>query len=404
MGIDLTRQVGENEEKYLWRLGSAKESGMIDLSWGDIADLMNKYCRADEDEYYSEAAYRKPFQQAKRFFDSGVFSQTEDEYIDALKTARQELSKERTKIRDERTALNRELREQGRRESMYEIVKRAFDTYKGTEFEYIPSVVKDSDCDVIIHLTDIHCGLEIDSTFNKFNSDILKKRLDKFLDEIYDIKKLYNPEKAYLILGGDFIHGIIHLNCRLESKEDLVQQIMTCSDMVSYFVYELSKMFKKVEVHTVVGNHSRSFPNKEDSSHAENFDLLIPFVGKRTLSNIKNVEFKDNYIDCGIANFMVRGHSVFAAHGDKDTAKTVVYNMTKMARKAKVALPDMCYLGHRHTNGLTTVDDVKVIESGCVDGMDSYCIEERLTGTPEQTVTVVTEKKMIKALCDIQID
>jgi hypothetical protein len=78
--------------------------------------------------------------------------------------------------------------------------------------------------------------------------------------------------------------------------------------------------------------------------------------------------------------------------------------MTKIARKANVALPDVCYLGHRHTNGLTTVDGVKVIESGCVDGMDSYCIDERLTGTAEQTVTVVTESKMIKALCDIQID
>lgn len=400
---DLVRRIGENEEQYLWRLGSAKESGLIDLSWGEIADLMNKHCREDEDEYYSEAAYRKPFQQAKRFFDSGVFSKSEDEYIDALKTARHELSKERTKIRDERTALNRELREQGRRESMYEIVRRALDTYEETRFEYTPSKINDSDCDVIIHLTDIHCGLEIESVFNKFNAQILEDRLKKFLDEINEIRELYKPQNAYLILGGDFIHGIIHVNCRIESKENLVQQIMSCSDLVSNFVYELSKMFQRVEVHTVVGNHSRSFPNKDESVHGENFDLLVPFIGKRTLSNIKNVDFKDNYIDSGIANFMVRGHSVFAAHGDRDTAKTVVYNMTKMARKAKVALPDMCYLGHRHTNGLSTVDDVKVIESGCVDGMDSYCIDERLTGTPEQTVTVVTENRMIKALCDIQI-
>lgn len=400
----LYKQQNENEEQYLWRLGIAKDSGLIDLSWDEIADLINKYCRESEDEYRSEAAYRKPYQQAKRFFDSEVFSKPEDEYIQELKTAKQELNKERVKIRDERTALNRELREQGRRESMYEIVRNALNDYECKLYEYTPSLVEDSDCDFIIHLTDVHCGIDIHSVFNEFNSDILEERLEKFLDEIYEIKELYKPENAYVILGGDFIHGIIHLNGRLESKENLVQQIMQCSNLVSHFIYRLSTMFKNVEVHTVVGNHSRSFPNKEDSAHGENFDLLIPFIGKRALQNIKNVEFKENYIDCGIANFMVRGHSVFAAHGDRDTAKTVVYNMVKMARKAKIPLPDMCYLGHRHTNGLTTVDDVKVIESGCVDGMDSYCIDERLIGTPEQTVTVVTEKRMIKALCDIQID
>lgn len=78
--------------------------------------------------------------------------------------------------------------------------------------------------------------------------------------------------------------------------------------------------------------------------------------------------------------------------------------MIKFSRKANLQLPDMCYLGHRHTNGLTTVDDVKVIESGSIGGMDTYCIDKRLIGTPEQTITVVTERKMIKALCDIQID
>lgn len=400
----LVKQENENEEQYLWRLGNAKDSGLIDLSWDDIADLMNKYCRSEEDEYRTASAYRKPYQQAKRFFDSKVFTISEDEYIVQLTSARQELAKERVKIRDERTALNRELREQGRRESMYEVVRNAFENYEGIKYDYVPSVVSHGDCDIIIHLTDIHCGIEIDTAFNKFNESILEDRLEKFLDEIYGIKELYKPENAYLILGGDFIHGIIHTNCRLESKENLVEQIMQCSDMVTHFVYQLSRMFNKVEVYTVVGNHSRSFQNKDESAHGENFDLLVPFVGKRALSNIKNVEFKDNYLDCGIANFVVRGHSVFAVHGDKDTAKTVVYNMTKIARKANVALPDMCYLGHRHTNGLTTVDGVKVIESGCVDGMDAYCIDERLTGTAEQTVTVVTEGKMIKALCDIQID
>ena len=187
----LVKQENENEEQYLWRLGNAKDSGLIDLSWDDIADLMNKYCRSEEDEYRTASAYRKPYQQAKRFFDSKVFTISEDEYIVQLTSARQELAKERVKIRDERTALNRELREQGRRESMYEVVRNAFENYEGIKYDYVPSVVSHGDCDIIIHLTDIHCGIEIDTAFNKFNRSILEERLEKFLDEIYGIKSLY---------------------------------------------------------------------------------------------------------------------------------------------------------------------------------------------------------------------
>ena len=396
---------GENEEQFLWRLGQAKDSGTLDLQWDEIADIMNRNCRSDESEYRQEAAYRKSYQQAKRFYEAGVFNTlSEDTYIDELRAAKQEVRKEKQKLFDERTALNRILREQGRRESMYEVVKRAIQEYKSESFDYIPSPVVDSDNDLIIHLTDVHCGDDIDSPFNKFNIDILKERLKRFLDVIYEIRTIHNSQDAYLILGGDLIHGLIHVNSRLESKENTVVQIMAVTDIISNFVYELSKMFTHVEVHTTAGNHSRAIANKEEVAHGENFDLLIPFAVKKDLKNVQNVSIIDNFLDYDIATFTVRGHMVYATHGDKDNAKSIVYNMTKFARKAGIPLPDICYLGHRHTNGLTTVDDVKVIESGCVDGMDNYTIDKRLVGSPEQTVTVVTQNKRIKALYDIQLD
>lgn len=398
------RLENENEEQFLWRLGQAKDNGLVDFSWEEIADIMNKEFREDVSEYRSEAAYRKPYQQAKRFYESGTFKDfSQDNYIAELREAKHEIRKEKQKLFDERTALNKTLREEGRRESMFDIVKRAVEEYQPVRFDYMPPTIRDSDNDLIIHLTDVHCGMNIDSPFNKFNEDILKERLYKFLDEILEIQEMYKSENAYLILGGDMISGLIHLNARIEAKENIITQIMLVSDLISDFIYELSKVFNKVEVHTTAGNHSRSIANKEDNIKGENFDLLVPYVCKKALNNIKNVVFMDNYLDCDIAAFMVRGHMVYATHGDKDTVKNVVYHMTNFARKAKFPLPDMCYLGHRHTNSLETIDDVKVIQSGCVDGMDSYTIDSRLVGTPEQTVTVVTEKRRVKALCDIPL-
>ena len=53
--------------------------------------------------------------------------------------------------------------------------------------------------------------------------------------------------------------------------------------------------------------------------------------------------------------------------------------------------PSLVYLGHRHTNALSTVYDVKVIQSGCISGSDNYCMDKRLRNMPEQTISVVTE-------------
>lgn len=395
------RLENENEEQFIWRICQAKENGLFNGDWKEVADVINKEFRADESEYRTESAYRKFYQYAKKFYDAGVFKEYNSK---ALEKQQQEIRKEKQKLFDERTSLNRILREQSRRESMSDIVKRAIDEYQPVKFDYVPHQRIDSDSDLIIHLTDIHCGVDIDSMFNKFNLEILEQRLKNFLDEILEIQKTYDSENAYLIIGGDLIQGLIHVNARIEAKENIVEQIMNVSDLISNFIYELSKVFNKVEIHTTAGNHSRSTASKEETVRGENFDLLIPFVCKKELKNVKNVKFIDNVLECDIATFAVRGHMIYATHGDKDTPKNVVYHMTQFAKKANLPLPDICYLGHRHTNGLTTVDDVKVIESGCVDGMDSYAIDSRLVGTPEQTVTVVTTKHKIKALCDIQID
>ena len=395
----------ENEENFLWRIGQAKDNGLVDYSWEEIADIMNKEFRDDISEYRSEAAYRKPYQQAKRFYEAGTFKDfSQEEYIAELREAKQEIRKAKQQLFDERTSYNKSLREQARRESMFDIVKRAIEEYRPIRFNYQPQVDQKSDNDLIIHLTDIHCGINIDSPMNKFNTEILKDRLQKYLDEIIKIQRMYQSENAYLILGGDNIVGLIHLNARIEAKENVITQIMTVTDLISDFIYELSKIFSKVEVHSTAGNHSRSTASKDETTKGENFDLLVPYICKKDLKNIDNVKFVDNCLDCDIATFKVRGHMVYATHGDKDTVKNVVYHMTNFARKAKLPLPDLCYLGHRHTNSLETIDDVKVIQSGCIDGMDSYTIDSRLVGTPEQTVTVVTEKHRVKALCDIPLD
>lgn len=106
------------------------------------------------------------------------------------------------------------------------------------------------------------------------------------------------------------------------------------------------------------------------------------------MQNIKNITICDNTIEPEIAMFNIRGNNVFAAHGHKDSPSNVVQNFTMMFN----IKPDIVLLGHRHTNGLTTVYDTKVIESGCVSGSDQFALSIRKVNRPEQTVSVISDK------------
>ena len=400
----LQRLENENEEQYIFRLGQLKDSGAVDMDWNDIATLVNKEFRADESEYRTEAAYRKPYQQAKRFYEANVFQnwQDEDSYFKELRLQKQELEKERVKVRDERTELNRVIREEARKESYKEQVLRSIAEYHCNPLQYDESKkftgVLKSDNDMIISFTDIHNGINIDNYWNTFNDNVLRERINRYLDKIFEIYLRHGSENAYVILS-ELISGIIHLELRIENNQNLIEQFLSVVNYVAEFLTELSYRFNNVYVYICPGNHSRISPKKEDSLKGENMDLLVmPFLEAK-LQNFSNISFNYNTVEESIAMFSVRNNVVMAAHGDKDSTSNVVQKFTLLFG----IKPDIIYLGHRHTNAMETVYDTKVIQSGCMSGTDSYALDLRLRNKPEQTVSIVTSGGL-DCLYDVKFD
>lgn len=380
----------ENLEHFIWRLGQAKDSGILDMSWDDIADVINKEI-GNEDMPFSSSAFRKPYQQAKRFYDAGVFGEISDgKYLKELQSQKQELEKQKVKVRDERNELKRVIREEARKESFKDQVLRSIaesDCHPllYDEMKKFDGVLK-SDNDLIISMTDLHTGIEIDNYFNKFNEDVLRERMNNYLDKIFEVQLRHGSENAHVILS-ELVSGIIHTELRIENNQNLIDQFLTAANYISQFLSELSYRFEEVNVYMCPGNHSRISPKKEDSLKGENIDhLAIPFLEAK-LQNFENITFHNNNIEESIAMFSVRGNIVMASHGDKDSPGNVVQKFTLMFGMR----PALVYLGHRHTNAMTTVYDTKVIQSGCMSGSDNYCMDKRLKNKPEQTISVVTE-------------
>ena len=400
MDKSLKRKVDENEEQYLWRLGQAKDSGLIDLDWKEIADIMNREFREDESEYRSESAYRKLYQYSKRFYDSGVFDRytSEDERIKELLEAKHALQIEKQKLSDERTELNRALREQARKEAYIDLVSRQIQKVEPLKLEYTEKDYRSTDNDLICHITDLHAGIDIDHWYNRFNMDILRERLWNYLDQLFVIQKRHNSQDCYVVIG-EILSGLIHHELRIENNENVVEQFIYVSSLLSEFLAEVSKKFNKVFVYITPGNHSRVVANKEMSLRGENFDILLPHYLKASLQNYGSIVIEDNMKDCDVAIFKVRNSNVFGVHGDKDDISNVVQRFTMIFG----IKPDIVLMGHRHTNAMTTIYDAKVIQSGCVSGSDNYCLDRRLKNRPEQTVSVVDADGLV-CIYDVKVD
>ena len=66
--------------------------------------------------------------------------------------------------------------------------------------------------------------------------------------------------------------------------------------------------------------------------------------------------------------------------------------------------PDGIIMGHRHHNAYDTVHNVKIIQCGCMSGSDDYCIDNRLSGKPEQCVVITNDSKAVVCMYDIKLD
>ena len=384
---------GESELELIYRITSDKDKIG---SWQDVADILNELLGTE----YTESKFRKQ----KQAFDK-MLAANQAKFADSsaqleeIEAAKLELQKERNKLSDARVDYNRLVRQEARKESYADMVKRIIcENVEPMSFKPEASPYVNSDNDLLIHVTDVHTGIEIHNWCNDFDQDVLKQRIEKYTSEILKIQKRHNSENAHLVIG-EVVSGIIHNNLRLQNNMDMMEQFKLVSEIISSMLSVLASHFNQIHVYVTPGNHSRISPKKEDSLDGENIDLLLPFYLKARMQNFDNISIHENTVEPEIAMFNVRGFKVFAAHGHKDSPSNVVQNFTLLFGMR----PDIVLLGHRHTNGMTTVANCKIIESGCCSGTDDFAVSIRKANRPEQTVSVIDNNGLL-CLYDIQLD
>lgn len=379
----------ENLEKELEKIGMSVEDyenclsdiadkldGVLDIEWEELKDKYNIPLATDVLRKANGTVFGGYM--VKRFMD-------DKRPVSSMDSKIADIRKEKQKLFDERAALMKVKRDEARIEEDVALLERKI-SETGKE-KYKPSVVKtiDGDADMIICLSDLHIGQDTGS----YNSDVAKERLDEYLTQLIKIQKRNSAKSAYVLLMGDMISGNIHLTVQLQNRENAVEQVVKASELVSDFLYELSKHFENVFVNSVSGNHSR-INLKENVLRNERLDSLIPWYLKAKLEHIDNIIFIDEFnYDPTIGSIEVRGKEYLVVHGDFDS-----FDQSGVAKLVLMIghTVEGIFYGHLHNNSYQNISNIKIIRSGSLCGTgDDYTVSKRISGNPEQMAVVVDD-------------
>ena len=310
-----------------------------------------------------------------------------DNILSEIDDKKLELQKERQKFFDQRAAFNKLVRDRSRQEELNEILVNAVQNGELPRLDYSPHSVIPSSNDLLVSLNDIHYGANVKNAWNEYNSHVCRDMMQRYLDRIISIAQTHESENCICWMNGDAISGNIHYSIAVTNKENVIEQVMGVSELISEFLSELSKHFNKVTFVTVAGNHSRITPNKNDAMTSERLDDLIEWYVKARLQSFNNIFIECDKIDETMYTVDIRGKIYCGVHGDYDGSASKIQALQTMTGKSIYAVLS----GHLHHNKVDSVQGIRTVMAGSFLGMDDYCVQKRIFGKAEQMVCVCDE-------------
>lgn len=361
---------------------SDKLEGKNDLDWSEIIAKYNLSMASDTLRKASSTIFGGQF--VKEYYAKQYIQKSEDS-DSAYDVQLREIRREKQKLFDERAAFNKSNRDIARLQQDLDYLESLIKENQYEPFTPIYSIGTGKD--LVVCLSDLHIGMNVDSSFGKYNSDIAKHMFGRYLGRVVEAIELYHIENVYVFLIGDLISGNLHPTVQLENRENVVEQIQIASELISDFLYQIAHNCEHVYVNSVGGNHSR-IGKKDDVLRDERLDNLAIWYAKAKLQNIENVIFaEEENIDPTISKNTIRGKSYLIVHGDYDSySESGINKLVMMTRE----IPTCIFTGHLHHSSYDDINNVVIVRSGSFAGTgDDYTVSKRICGRPTQVMCVV---------------
>lgn len=385
---------GETENEALWRIGQAKEAGLLgDITWPEIAEVFNKHYREDETCYYDSSAYRKKF---RNYLDAyhQIFSKenfTEKQMGD-YEAKKRELDKARIKLQTEKLEYNRWLREEARDELICEKICDAIKTYNSI-IPPQPIITNPSSKSAILAFGDEHYGVEFTiyglhgEIINAYSPEIFEQRMWDLFHQVLHIIEKEEISTLYVFSLGDFTDGILRCGQLMKLRYGVVEGTVRYANFIANWLNELTK-YVKVKYQMVYGNHSelRMLGQPKGTFKEENTGLFVrEMIGTR-LENNPNFEMTVN--PTGLIFDNVEGFNTLGIHGEVKNMENAIKDFSNTYNT------DIRILigGHMHHYKAETVGiNREVVNVPSIIGIDDYSVFLNKTSNPGATLLVIED-------------
>lgn len=395
----------ENEAQYIFRIGQAKQNNLIADTWETLSPILNRELGYEEEDWKGESAWRKRYRNYLEAYEE-IFSKTNfsQSRLSEIEEQTNELYKIKKQVQDQRRELRNLLTPEARFDNLTEKLIESANhlcEIKPLNFNYCVGDVGNSEA--VITFADWHYGMSTDNIWNKYNTDICRQRVAKFVAKTIQYLQRHQVKTAHIMLLGDAAHGAIHTGCRVASEEAVCDQIMQVSEIIAEAINELSSYVLNINVYAAYGNHLRTIQNKHDSIHSDNMEKLIPWWLEQRLQNNSRVNIiRSDYYEFLYLN--VCGYNIVGAHGDLEKFKQfgLIVN-TLFTKKYGVTIDYTVSADKHHIEEFEQIGIESVlIRSLC--GTDDYANNGRLYSAPGQTLMIFTPEDGRECTYNIKLD
>ena len=340
--------------------------------------------------YYSDEYCRR----AEKIFSLFVEKLNQEEIkglsldlVKQIKDKKEELEKEKIKIRQEKIELNEKYRYLARSEIFEERILEAIEKLEPLNFSIsnninIPNVEKTG----LLCISDFHAGSEYeikglyDEILNKYNYKIMQDRMWYLLRQMKNDDIVY--DNLVIAICGDLFENILRPSSLLKLREPVLDTVINFSEFMANWIIEVQKQFLiPVDIVTVGGNHdNQRLLNFKPMFEDENLTKLFVHILQLRLKDCENIQI-DNYTDVALKT--IRKNNIMFIHGeDKDLEDTMEY----FEHLYNVAV-DEIIAGHLHrpeskSVGMNEVGDRTITRIGSICGIDPYAKKIRAGARP----------------------
>jgi hypothetical protein len=393
------KKPGKYTEDEIYKIGVAhKKLIRGEKNWEDLAKVLSLDITGEQ---YRKLIVRKQLQNGTLPKNTRMISTRTLEDISEQDLTKQteELYKVQQRVRDERNAYTKMLKDDSRIDSLKDAIRGTVSKLQSLPKVSYPTMSKAFNKEAILMFSDLHIGVNVDDWYNTFNSSIAEVRVMKLVNDTIKYCKDNNVKKLNFINLGDLVHGLIHVSARIEQQFGVIEQVMIASEIISKALNKLQEAAPEIVYRSCTDNHSRTVANKHEAIEKDNFGRLVDWFLQERLKNTK-IKFVNDNLNEDLGKFTLEnGKVVMFSHGHLDTVNQVFQNWVGGVGEHV----DFMLLGHYHNEKLKSFQRTRVYINGSIVGPDQYANSKRLYSNPSQILLVFDNDNIINYSINLDI-